>query len=54
MGQFSQDFKGKITGDKLEGEMSSDMGTTKITGKKALMMPVKPAATSAKTETPAK
>jgi hypothetical protein len=48
LGQFSQEFKGKIAGDKLDGEMSSDMGTSKITGKKALMMPVKPTATPAK------
>lgn len=49
-GQFSQDFKGKISGEKIDGEASSEMGTSKITGKKVVPKPA--AATGKSAETP--
>ena len=51
-GQFNQEFKGKVTGDKIDGEMTSDMGTSKITGKK-VVPPPKPAPPTAPAKTPA-
>lgn len=49
-GQFSQEFKGKITGDKIEGEMTSEnFGTSKITGKKVAPKPVATPAKPAET-----
>jgi hypothetical protein len=44
MGQFKMDFKGKVSGDKLEGEMNSERGTDTVTGKRAAAKPATPAA----------
>ncbi len=51
---FKIDFAGKVTGDKLEGEMTSERGTSKVAGKKVVQKPAEAVKESASKPTEAK